>query len=252
MCGKILRKRSASCLNRFFCEEEIVDQKITLTGDTAHHIKNVLKLHEGEQLILIKNEKELLCNIDKIEKNSIIVYVWEERCRASENPVNITLFQGIPKGDKMDFITEKATEAGAFAIIPLKLSRCIAKIEGKDVPKKTERFFKIAKSAAQQCGRVKIPVIGAPVTLKEADFSAYDLKLVCYEDEVGTTLKDVLEQAMAPKNIAVVIGPEGGISPEEINLLCEKGFCCVSLGQRILRTETAGLYTLANLNYRFN
>ena len=239
-------------MNRFFTEEEIIQNKITLTDDSVHHIKNVLKLHEGESLVLIKNQKELLCRIDKIEKNSIIVIVEKELETASENPFSMTLYQGIPKGDKMDFIVEKAVEAGATRIVPLKMSRSIAKIEGKDIPKKVERFQKIAKSAAQQCARLLIPSVGEPVTLKQADWSQYDLKLLCYEDEKKTTLKEVLSQVESPQSIAVVIGPEGGISPEEVSYLLEQGFRAVSLGARILRCETAGLYTLANINYHFS
>lgn len=239
-------------MNRFFITEEITDNTAVLSGETFHHMKNVLKLREGEQIILIKNKKELLCNIDKTEKDSIIVSIQKELERQSENEFYVTLFQGIPKGDKLDFIVEKAVEAGAAEIIPLKLSRSIAKIEGKDVSKKLERFRKIAKSAAQQSGRLIVPEILPPVSLKEADFSEFDLKLVCFEDEEKTTLKEVLQRADKPKKIAVVIGPEGGISGEEIDILINKGFSAVSLGSRILRCETAGLYTLANINYHFN
>ncbi len=239
-------------MNRFFTDAEISGNTVTLTDETVHHIKNVLKLREGESLILIKNQKELLCNIDKIEKNSIIVSVMEALDSSSENPYSVTLFQGIPKGDKLDFIVEKAVEAGVSQVIPLKMKRSIAKIEGKDVFKKVERFQKIAKSAAQQCGRLIIPAIGDPVTVKQVDWSRFDLKLLCYEDEKKTTLKEVLQQFESPKSIAVVIGPEGGISEEEATYLLTQGFCAVSLGSRILRTETAGLYTLANLNYQFS
>lgn len=238
-------------MNRFFITEEITENTVTLSGEVFHHMKNVLKLQEGEQIILIKNKKELLCNIDKTEKNSIIVSIQKELEPQSENSFSVTLFQGIPKGDKMDFIVEKAVEAGATAIVPLKLSRSIAKIEGKDVSKKLERFSKIAKAAAQQSGRLVIPKIGEPISLKEADFSGFDLKIVCFEDEEKTTLKQVLLEADKPKSIAVVIGPEGGISQEEIDMLLTKGFRAVSLGSRILRCETAGLYTLANINYHF-
>lgn len=239
-------------MNRFFTDAEIFGNTVTLTDESVHHIKNVLKLKEGESLILIKNQKELLCNIDKIEKNSIIVIVEKELCSDAENPFCVTLFQGIPKGDKLDFIVEKAVEAGVTSVVPLKMKRSIAKIEGKDVPKKIERYRKISKSAAQQSGRLLIPSVSEPLTPKQVDWSGFDLKLLCYENEEKTTLKEVLSGTETPKNIAVVIGPEGGISEEEAAYLSEQGFRAVSLGSRILRTETAGLYTLANLNYRFS
>ncbi|MBR5240140.1 MAG: 16S rRNA (uracil(1498)-N(3))-methyltransferase [Clostridia bacterium] len=212
----------------------------------------MIKLTEGEQIVLIKNKKELLCRIDKIEKNSIIVYVVEELDSDSEPPYDITLFQGIAKGDKLDFIVEKAVEAGVMEIVPFKMARSIAKIEGKDVAKKVERFQKIAKSAAQQCGRLVIPKVQEPKTPKQVDWDAFDLKLLCYEDENKTTLKEVLKSNSSAKRIALVIGPEGGISPEEVAFLTEAGFLSVSLGKRILRCETAGLYALANIQYELD
>ena len=239
-------------MNRFFTNEPITNNTITLTDDAVHHIKDVIKLREAEELILVKNKKELLCRIDKIEKNSIIVYVVEELDSDSEPPYEITLFQGIAKGDKLDFIVEKAVEAGVMEIVPFKMHRCIAKIEGKDVAKKVERFQKIAKSAAQQCGRLVIPTVIEPKTPKQVNWDEFDLKLLCYEDENKTTLKEVLKQHSSAKKIALVIGPEGGISPEEVSLLTEVGFFSVSLGKRILRCETAGLYALANIQYELD
>ncbi len=242
-------------MNRFFTDESVIDNTVTLTDDSVHHIKNVIKLTEGEQLVLVKNQKELLCRIDKIEKNSIIVYVLEEREGNAEPPYAVTLFQGIAKGDKLDFIVEKAVEAGASQIVPFKMQRCIAKIEGKDVAKKTERFQKIAKSAAQQCGRLVIPKVSEPKTPKQINWDEFDLKLLCYEDENKTTLKEVLKKnplTKETKKIALVIGPEGGISPEEVSYLLDAGFLSVSLGSRILRCETAGLYALANIQYELD
>lgn len=242
-------------MNRFFTDETIVNNTVTLTDDSVHHIKNVIKLTEGEQLVLVKNQKELLCRIDKIEKNSIIVYVLEEYDGNTEPPYEVTLFQGIAKGDKLDFIVEKAVEAGVTEIVPFKMQRSIAKIEGKDVAKKTERFQKIAKSAAQQCGRLTIPKVSEPKSPKQINWDEFDLKLLCYEDENKTTLKEVLKKnplTKETKKIALVIGPEGGISPEEVSYLLEAGFQSVSLGSRILRCETAGLYALANLQYELD
>ncbi|MBE7018486.1 MAG: 16S rRNA (uracil(1498)-N(3))-methyltransferase [Ruminococcaceae bacterium] len=242
-------------MNRFFTNEPITNNTVTLTDDAVHHIKNVIKLTEGEQIVLVKNKKELLCRIDKIEKNSIIVYVVEELDSDSEPPYEITLFQGIAKGDKLDFIVEKAVEAGVTEIVPFKMHRSIAKIEGKDVAKKVERFQKIAKSAAQQCGRLVVPKVQEPKTPKQVDWDAFDLKLLCYEDENKTTLKEVLKKnplTKETKKIALVIGPEGGISPEEVSFLTDAGFLSVSLGKRILRCETAGLYALANIQYELD
>ena len=236
-------------MTRLFIDEQIKGDQIEISGENCHYIKNVLRLKEREQIICIKNKKEFLCNIDKIEKNSIILLIEEECCAHTENEFDITLFQGIPKSDKLEFIIEKATEAGATEIIPLKLQRCIAKIETKDLEKKLDRYNKISKSAAQQSGRLIVPKVLTPVSVSEIDPAAFDLKLVAYEDEQKTSLKQILEQNPTAKRIAVIIGPEGGIAQSEIEALIQKGFTPVSLGNRILRCETAGLYAIANINY---
>jgi 16S rRNA (uracil1498-N3)-methyltransferase len=236
-------------MTRLFIEDEIINKKIEISGDNCHYIKNVVRLKEQDKLICIKNKKEFLCNIDKIEKNSIILVVEYEISKNTENKFDITLFQGIPKGDKFEFIIEKSVEVGVDKIVPLKLQRCIAKIEEKDTIKKLERYNKISKSAAQQSGRLIMPEVLTPIALGQIDGSKFDLKLVAYEDEAKTTLKQILEKNQDAKNIAIVIGPEGGIAENEIAALLEKGFISVSLGDRILRCETAGLYTIANINY---
>ena len=175
----------------------------------------------------------------------------EELPDTSEKNFRVTIMQGIPKGDKLDFIIEKSVEVGASEIVPLKLMRSIAKISDKDKDKKLARFLKISKSAAQQSHGLFIPNITEPKTLKQIDFSEYDLKIVCYENEEKTSLKQVLNEHKNPKNIAVVIGPEGGIAPEEIEFLTKSGFYSASLGKKILRCETAGIYATANINYHY-
>ena len=235
-------------MNRFFTEDTS-----RITGDDAHHIKNVLRLKEGDNVICVKNKKEFRCNIDKFEKNAIILRVEENfDIENNEKDFEITLMQGLPKGDKLEFIIEKSVEVGVSEIIPMKLTRSIAKINENDKEKKLVRFNKISKSAAQQSNGLFIPTITEPKTLKQIDFSKYDLKIVCYEDEKKTSLKSVLNEYKNPKNIAVIIGPEGGIAPEEISFLEENGFLSASLGKKILRTETAGIYAIANINYHYD
>jgi 16S rRNA (uracil1498-N3)-methyltransferase len=237
-------------MNRFFTNGEIVGNRLEITGGDAHHIKNVLRLREGEKIICVKNKKEFVCNIDKFEKNSIIVLVENIKNTAKkENVFQLTLMQGLPKGDKFDFIIEKAVETGVNTIIPLKLDRCIAKINAPE--KKLSRYNKIAKSAAEQSSRLVIPVVSEPKSINEIDFAEYDLKILCYEDEDRFILKSALQGHRAPQNIAVIIGPEGGISTGEAQYLKENGFISVSLGGRILRCETAGLYTVACINYHY-
>lgn len=239
-------------INRFFINEEIIENKVTLFGEEVHHIRNVLKMKESEKLILIKNSKEYVFSIDKIEKNSIILSMEKEIVENKENNFSVTLFQGLPKGDKTDFIVEKAVEAGADEVVILNTKRSVALLKKENIEKKEERFSKIAKSAACQSGRLKIPTVRCALKSEELDFSDFDLLILCYEDEKKTTLKQVLNSNSNKKKIGVFIGPEGGIDPSEVEMLSEKGFVCASLGKRILRCETAGLYALAQLNYELN
>lgn len=240
-------------INRFFTEAETNGGKIILTDENVHHIKNVLKMNEKEKLVLIKNKKELLCSIDKIEKNSIIVNVESEKYdEKRENSFSLTLIQGVPKGDKSDFIVEKAVEAGADEIIFVNTKRSVAVIAKAKADKKLERFSKIAQSAACQSGRLIIPTVKCAECVSEIDFSPYSLKLLCYEDEKNTSLREVLKSCGSTESIAVFVGPEGGIDSKEADYLQKQGFKCVTLGSRILRCETAGLYSLACINYELN
>ena len=239
-------------INRFFTDAEPKNGKIILEDKNVHHIVNVLRMKENEKLILVKNKKELLCGIDKIEKNSIILNVEEEFSEKKENGFSLTLFQGVPKGDKSDFIVEKAVEAGATEISFVNTKRSVAVIEPKKAAKKLERFSKIAESAACQSGRLVIPEVKCFGKIEEIDFSPYSLKLLCYEDEKITSLKEILKENKNALSVAVFIGPEGGIDSKEADYLKKCGFICVSLGSRILRCETAGLYSLACINYELN
>lgn len=239
-------------INRFFTDAEAVGGKIVLEDENVHHIKNVLKMNEKEKLLIIKNKKELLCTIDKIKKSCIIVSVEKELSEKRENDFSLTLVQGTPKGDKSDFIVEKAVEAGATEIIFVNSKRSVAVIPKSKAEKKRERFLKISHSAACQSGRLIIPDVKCFDSISDIDFSSYSLKLLCYEDEKNTTLREALQSCNGLQSIALFIGPEGGIDAKEVDYLKEKGFICVSLGKRILRCETAGLYSLACINYELN
>lgn len=239
-------------INRFFISEEIVENSVSLFGEEVHHIRNVLKMREGERLILIKNNKEYVFSIDKIEKNSIILSMEKEISEEKENSFSVTLFQGLPKGDKADFIVEKAVEAGADAVVLLNTKRSVALFTKENIEKKEERFLKISKSAACQSGRLKIPEVKCVLKIEDLDFSDFDLLILCYEDENKTTLKQVLKSNSEKKKIGIFIGPEGGIDENEVDKLLKTGFVTASLGKRILRCETAGLYALSQLNYELN
>ena len=239
-------------INRFFIDEEIVNKSVTLSDEKVHHIRNVLKMKEQERLILIKNNKEYVFSIDKIEKNSIILSMEKEICEEKENTFSVTLFQGLPKGDKADFIVEIAVEAGVDSIVLLNTKRSVALFTKDNIKKKEERFLKISQSASCQSGRLKIPEVKCVLKIDELDFSDFDLLILCYEDENKTTLKQVLKSNSDKKKIGIFIGPEGGIDESEVTKLSHLGFVSASLGKRILRCETAGLYALAQLNYELN
>ncbi len=163
-----------------------------------------------------------------------------------EPGVEITLYQGIPKGEKMDFIAQKCTEAGISRIVPVCFSRCVARWEGKDAEKKRARFQRIAAEAAKQSGRALVPEIGMPLSLKQlcAELSQFDLTLVPWEEARGMGIR---AKWRGEKRVALVIGPEGGISPEEIEQMKAAGAVPITLGPRIFRTETAGLAALVSL-----
>ena len=239
-------------INRFFTDEEIKDNRLLLKGDEVHHIKNVLKLKENEKVCCVKGSMEYILRIIEFTKDTVLFEVVDKVQSESENGFFVTLFQATPKGDKADFIIEKATEAGANAVYIINTLRSVAKLTKENMKKKQERFSKISESAACQSGRVVIPEVKCFLKLSEVDFSGFDLLILCYEDEDKTTLKEVLLKNKDKKKIGVFIGPEGGIDESEVSYLQEKGFLCASLGKRILRCETAGLYTLSNINYELS
>ncbi len=253
-CDRITRIEFAEVnfINRFFTDEEIKDNCLIIKGDEVHHIKNVLKLKEKEKVSCIKGSKEYILEIKEFTKDTVLFDVVAENEGNSENEFSLTLFQATPKGDKTEFIIEKATEAGANAVYVINTLRSVAKITNENIKKKQERFSKIAESAACQSGRLIIPDVKCFLKLSEVDFSEFDLLILCYEDEEKTTLKEVLLKNKDKKKIGVFIGPEGGIDESEVSYLTDKGFVCASLGKRILRCETAGLYTLANINYELS
>ena len=171
----------------------------------------------------------------------------------TELPINITLYQGLPKADKLEFIIEKSTELGVSKIVPVEMRFSIAKVKNEE--KKIVRWNKIAESAAKQSKRNVIPLIEQTIKFNEMikELEQYDLILVAYENESKQTLKNVLAKVQKDKikNVALIIGPEGGVDSKEIDLLIQSGAECISLGKRILRTETAPLALLSMLVYEF-
>ena len=239
----------------FYCEANNVSEKrIVITGSDVNHIKNVLRMERGEELMVCDGTgMQYTCEIEEFPAGEVLLSVLKAEKASTELPVRLKLYQGLPKKDKMELIIQKAVELGAVEIIPVMTKRCIVKLEDdKKEAKKLERWQAIAESAAKQSGRGIIPVVSKVLPYKEAikKAMAEGMTLIPYELTEG--MKSLREAATAaPKQqvISVFIGPEGGFEETEIAFAKENGVVPVSLGKRILRTETAGFTTLSILMY---
>ena len=237
----------------FTARENISENEIIIDSEDAKHIKKVLRLSEGDVITVcdgrgIDHEAEI-CAIDQ---NRIKCSILSSRVCDTEPGVRVTLYQGLPKASKMDYIIQKTTELGIARIVPAKLSRCVVKLENAAAEsKKTERWQKIAYEAAKQSGRGVVPEVSSPMSIEEIikDISGDELCFVPYECEQETRLSDVLNGIGAVKSVSVIIGPEGGFDITEIEKLRAAGIKTITLGRRILRTETAGEAVLAMLMY---
>jgi len=186
--------------------------------------------------------------ITSVSPEAVICALGAKNKSAAESPVAVTLFQCLPKTGKMETIVQKCTELGVFAVVPVGSARCVV-IPNKDFEKKRERYNRVALEAAKQSRRAVVPQVLPLVELKKVDPKQFDLFLVAYEEEDARSLKTALQQADSPKTIAILIGPEGGLEESEVSRLMQSGAVSVSLGKRILRTETAGMAMLAQILY---
>ena len=224
---------------RFFAEK-ITGNEALLSEEERHHAVRVLRLNEGDPCEVICEGLIYPGVLTDAEQGKVTV---SPPLPSPEPTVKVTLYQGIPKGDKMDMICQKCTEAGIFRIVPVEMSRCVAKIDGKDAEKKRVRWQRIAAEAAKQSGRAEVPRIDQPVSLKQlrALTERHALCLIPWEDARGTGIRQAWH---GEEDVAVIIGPEGGMTGEEVLLT---GAVPVTLGPRIFRTETAGLAALIAL-----
>ena len=243
-------------MHKFFVEKnQIENNKIYIEGKDVNHISNVLRLEKKEKIqICNKNTLEnYIAEIEEIQKEKIITNIVEKLQISVESNVEIHLYQGLPKADKMELIIQKTTELGIYKIIPVDMVRCVVKLDEKDIKKKIERWQKIAEGAAKQSKRDIIPKIENKLKLKDLinKIKEYDIFIVAYEEEEEKTLKQVLKKLENKNNykIGILIGPEGGIDLKEIEILKENGAIIVTLGKRILRTETAPIAMVSNILY---
>ncbi len=240
-------------MRRFFVPpSDLAGTTVTVTGDTFRHMARVLRLKVGTRVLLADGEGlERMGVIDKIHKDSILVILQESTASpvTGEGP-RITLFQGLPKGEKMDLIVQKSTELGVSEIVSFIADRTVARLTTEREPVRVDRWQRIAREAARQSGRASVPRVAIAKSLEEALVSCHQsVRLLLWEEERETRLKEALARFSAPESIALIIGPEGGISPEEASAAFAGGFIPVSLGRRIVRTETASIVMLAIVQF---
>lgn len=242
-------------MSKFFVKQNQIENNfIKVIGEDVNHITNVLRMRKNDEIQLCNQDtgENYLATITNIFKDCVECEIKEKIETTTESNVHITLFQGIPKFEKMELIIQKCTEIGVKNIVPVMMERTVVKLDDKVATKKLERWQKIAEIASKQSMRDCIPNVENIIKIKEIDTSKFDIVLVAYENEEHNMLKTELNKLKITGreyNIAIVVGPEGGISGKEINILKEKNAVFVSLGKRILRTETAGLVMLGNIIY---
>ncbi len=249
-------------MSKFFVKtEQINNNDIVIIGDDVNHIINVLRMKTADEIQICNQDTGDNYNAEIVNysKNEVECKIISKINETTESNVHITLFQGIPKFEKMELIIQKNTEVGIKSIVPVIMERTVVKLDEKIASKKLERWQKIAEIAAKQSMRDIIPQIGNITKLKDIDTTEFDAVLVAYENEEHNMLKTELQKlerkiksnnsSEQQYNIAIVIGPEGGISEKELVMLAEKNAKFVSLGKRILRTETAGVVMAGNIIY---
>lgn len=239
---------------QFFVEDEQVQQdRICIVGGDVNHIGHVLRMKTGEKIrISDQSGRSYFCRILEITEEEVWAQIEDTDEMGTEFSHKVYLFQGLPKSDKMELIIQKTVELGVYTVIPVAMKNCVVKLDDKKAKSKVTRWQAIAESAAKQSKRSLIPEVKMPMSYKEAVAYAkkLDVKLVPYENEHGMAgTKAAMEQIKKGESIAVFIGPEGGFAPEEIEMVRAE-MQLISLGRRILRTETAGIAALAVLGYQ--
>ena len=237
---------------QFFVEDEqIANDLVTIEGSDVNHIRNVLRMKCGEKVrISSTSGRNFFGTIDRIAENVVEVCITEETALDTELSCRICLFQGLPKSDKMELIVQKAVELGAYRVVPVSMKRSVVKLDAKKADAKRKRWNAVSESAAKQSKRSLIPEVAPLMTYKEAvkEAAGYDMVLLPYESADGIRkTRELLASVKPGTDIAVFIGPEGGFEDEEVELARENGAEIVTLGKRILRTETAGLCMLSAL-----
>ena len=237
----------------FVSQEQVKNDEIIIIGTDVNHIRNVLrlKLDDEIEICLKETNNTYICTISKYLEKEVLCKIKEEKLNSTEPKVYIHLFQGLPKADKMEYIIEKGTEIGISEITPVYLNRCIVKLDDKKEKNKNERWRKIAEVAAKQSGRDFIPIINNLININNIfeKIKDYDIVILAYEKEKNLKLKEVLRNYKNVRKVAIVVGPEGGLEEAEVDYLKSLEAKVVTLGNRILRTETAPIVIASNIIY---
>lgn len=241
-------------MHRFFVDpSQIGEKEIVITGPDVNHIRNVLRMRAGEELLAADGQgSEYRCILRELQDSEIRAEICRKLSGSAELPSRITLFQGLPKSDRMDFIIQKCVELGVFRIVPVTTKRTVVKLDAKKEESRRKRWTAVSESAAKQSGRGIIPEISGVQSFREAveEAGELDVCLIPYEkaEDMART-REILSGIPAGASIGVFIGPEGGFEEEEVREAMEAGARPITLGRRILRTETAGMAVLAMLGY---
>ena len=253
---KYIRSLKGETMPKFFVKtNQIEENKIKIIDEDVKHINQVLRAKVGEELTICNLDTTLnyITTISQITPEYVMCDIQDCIKSFVESKVHVTIFQGLPKADKMEYIIQKSTELGAVKIVPVEMVRCVVKLDNKKEDKKIERWQKIAESAAKQSGRDLIPKVEMPININDLCkmIKDFDAVILAYEEEKENTLKNELKKLNKNEsiNIGVIIGPEGGIDKSEIEKLANAGAKVVTLGKRILRTETASLNIISNIMY---
>ena len=239
----------------FVDKSNIIDKTIIIEGQDFNHIKNVLRMREGEEISVGngEDENEYRCAIDSFEDDRVICKLLFIKEANVELPSKVILYQCLPKADKMEMIIQKCVELGVSEIVPVTSKRCVVKLDDKKASTKIARWQAIAEAAGKQSKRAYIPLIGQVKKFSDAvkDADRTDIKIIPYELSEGMDdTKKVFENIKPGKSVAIFIGPEGGFDESEIDEAVNFGIKPISLGRRILRTETAGMTVLAWIGYK--
>lgn len=241
-------------MSHFFINSaQVAGELLTIVGEDVNHMKNVLRMREGERFTAAdENGICYRCEVEVLDKQQVTGKILEKAQGDTELPARIVLFQGMPKSDKMELIVQKAVELGAFEIVPVMTKRAVVKLDAKKEVSRVKRWQSIAEGAAKQSGRMIIPHISEVKSFAQALEMAkeLDISLIPYECARGMDgTRAIFSGIRRGMNIGIFIGPEGGFEPSEVEAAKEAGISPVTLGKRILRTETAGLTALSILMY---